>query len=74
MAHHETVTCPRCKAAFECRVGTILRCQCQQVTLSEDERYYISELYTSCLCADCLLAMKAAYSADSNASGQPDKS
>ncbi|GAA0556544.1 cysteine-rich CWC family protein [Chitinophaga japonensis] len=61
MACHETVTCPRCKSAFECRVGTILRCQCQAVPLTAEERQYISEQYSGCLCADCLQAVKSSY-------------
>jgi hypothetical protein len=61
MACHETVTCPCCKAAFECRVGSILRCQCQEVPLTEDERRYISERFSGCLCAACLQAMKLGY-------------
>jgi hypothetical protein len=61
MAHHESVTCPRCKAAFECRVGTILQCQCQQVTLTDDERVFINATYAACLCANCLTTMKELY-------------
>jgi Cysteine-rich CWC len=61
MADHETVTCPRCQRTFECRVGSILRCQCQAVTLSEEERYFIQQQYSSCLCADCLRDMKSAF-------------
>ncbi|WP_089778783.1 cysteine-rich CWC family protein [Chitinophaga sp. YR573] len=61
MAHHETVTCPRCKTAFECRVGSILQCQCQQVTLTEDERAFINETYRECLCANCLTIMQKIY-------------
>ncbi|MEZ2441094.1 cysteine-rich CWC family protein [Chitinophaga sp. RCC_12] len=61
MACHETVTCPRCKRTFECRVGTILRCQCQDVVLSEEERYFIQQKYSGCLCADCLRDMKTIY-------------
>jgi hypothetical protein len=61
MAHHESVTCPRCNAHFECKVGSILQCQCQQVTLSEDERIYINGKYTACLCANCLTIMKESY-------------
>ena len=61
MAHHESVTCPRCKAAFECRVGSISQCQCQRVTLTEDERAYINETYAECLCANCLTTMKRSY-------------
>lgn len=61
MAHYESVTCPRCKAAFECRAGTILQCQCQQIILTDEERAYISERYVECLCAGCLTTMKALY-------------
>ncbi|MET6995838.1 cysteine-rich CWC family protein [Chitinophaga defluvii] len=61
MACHETVSCPRCNKCFECRVGSILRCQCQAVTLTEEERQHINENYSSCLCANCLRAMKADY-------------
>ncbi|HVI45910.1 MAG TPA: cysteine-rich CWC family protein [Chitinophaga sp.] len=61
MASHETVSCPRCGRSFECRVGTILRCQCQEVTLTEEERIFIRQQYTGCLCADCLREMKAVY-------------
>lgn len=61
MASHETVTCPRCQLNFECRVGSILRCQCQDVVLTEEERYFIHQQYSGCLCADCLREMKAAF-------------
>lgn len=61
MACHETISCPRCNAAFECRVGSILRCQCQQVTLTEEERAFINDTYSGCLCAGCLHDMKNAY-------------
>lgn len=61
MPSHETVHCPRCKSAFECRVGSILQCQCQAVTLSEEEREYISGHYSGCLCADCLQQVKKSY-------------
>ena len=61
MASHETVICPRCERTFECRAGSILRCQCQAVTLSEEERYFIQQQYSGCLCADCLRDMKAVF-------------
>jgi len=64
MPSHETVHCPRCKTIFECRVGNVLQCQCQAVTLSEDERQYINEHYSGCLCADCLQHMKSIYKQD----------
>ncbi|WP_089761793.1 cysteine-rich CWC family protein [Chitinophaga terrae (ex Kim and Jung 2007)] len=61
MPCHETITCPRCGRPFECRVGTILQCQCQEVVLSEAETAYIRQQYNGCLCADCLRDMKVAY-------------
>ncbi|MGO4288530.1 cysteine-rich CWC family protein [Chitinophaga sp. RAB17] len=70
MAYHETVTCPRCQRSFECRVGTILRCQCQDVTLSEEERYFIRQKFSGCLCADCLRDMKSAFEAPETPLGE----
>ncbi|ASZ14280.1 cysteine-rich CWC family protein [Chitinophaga pendula] len=61
MADHETVSCPRCAATFECRVGSILRCQCQEVTLTIAERQHISEQFNGCLCANCLQEIKNNY-------------
>ncbi|KAA2240081.1 cysteine-rich CWC family protein [Chitinophaga agrisoli] len=61
MACHETVHCPCCNTAFECRVGTILRCQCQEVSLTDDERFFISQQFNGCLCASCLQTMKQQY-------------
>ncbi|MFY0254016.1 cysteine-rich CWC family protein [Chitinophaga sp. 30R24] len=61
MASHETITCPRCKQTFECRVGTILRCQCQNVVLTDEERTFIRQQYNECLCANCLRQLKIAY-------------
>ncbi|RFS19732.1 hypothetical protein DVR12_21785 [Chitinophaga silvatica] len=61
MPCHETITCPRCQSLFECRVGTILRCQCQEVVLSEEELEYIRQEFSGCLCADCLRELKTAF-------------
>ncbi|WP_343690358.1 cysteine-rich CWC family protein [Chitinophaga sp.] len=61
MAEHETVSCPRCKKTFECRVGSILRCQCQTVQLTAEERLYIADNYAGCLCAACMEEMKEKY-------------
>ncbi|HEY8781885.1 MAG TPA: cysteine-rich CWC family protein [Mucilaginibacter sp.] len=58
MANHETKYCPRCKAPFECKVGSILLCQCQGLTFSEAERDYIRLTYHDCLCRNCLQVMK----------------
>jgi Cysteine-rich CWC len=58
---HEEKVCPRCKAAFECKVNSIALCQCAVVELNEDERYYISRHFDDCLCAKCMEEMKAEY-------------
>ena len=61
MCEHEYVSCPRCKANFECKVGTIMLCQCMVVTLDDNERDYIRKYYDSCLCAACIIQMKQEY-------------
>lgn len=61
MCEHEKKHCPRCNNSFECKVGSILICQCSAVTLTQAERDYISGNFTDCLCATCLKEMKAAY-------------
>ncbi|HEY9045495.1 MAG TPA: cysteine-rich CWC family protein [Ohtaekwangia sp.] len=58
---HEQKKCPRCQTAFECKVGSITLCQCSTVTLREDERNYMRENFTDCLCAACMVAMQKEY-------------
>ncbi|SKB49005.1 Cysteine-rich CWC [Salegentibacter holothuriorum] len=58
---HEEKYCPRCKTAFECKVGSIQLCQCSAVALDNKEREYIRELYENCLCAECMKVLKAEY-------------
>lgn len=58
---HELVSCPRCNQRFECRVGSINLCQCQTVVLNHEQRQYVESRYVGCLCAECLLALRAAY-------------
>ncbi|PUZ24459.1 Cysteine-rich CWC [Chitinophaga costaii] len=55
---HESVDCARCGAHFECKVGNITQCQCQAVTLTDEDRRYIRTQYETCLCAKCLLALR----------------
>ncbi|MEQ9439103.1 MAG: cysteine-rich CWC family protein [Cyclobacteriaceae bacterium] len=54
MAKHEEKKCPRCDRSFECKVGSILLCQCSTVIFTEAERAYISQQFDDCLCAHCL--------------------
>jgi hypothetical protein len=61
MSKHEQVYCPRCQAGFECKVGSILLCQCTTVTLNDAERHYIRKHYDDCLCAGCIKALKQEY-------------
>ncbi|RPE09926.1 hypothetical protein EGT74_13590 [Chitinophaga lutea] len=59
MCEHEKKSCPRCKAGFECKVGSILLCQCTTVALTQEERDFIASRYADCLCAGCLREMKS---------------
>ncbi|MCF3110485.1 cysteine-rich CWC family protein [Niabella sp. CC-SYL272] len=61
MCQHEDKYCPRCKQPFECKVGSILLCQCSTVSLNNEERDFIFKQYEDCLCAECLKALKAQY-------------
>lgn len=61
MYKHEEKYCPRCETKFECKVGSILMCQCTTVTLNQDESDFINEIYEDCLCANCMKALKAEY-------------
>jgi hypothetical protein len=58
MANHENKHCPRCNAPFECKVGSILLCQCQVISFTDQERDYIRLTYPDCLCRKCLTVMK----------------
>ena len=57
---HKQKHCPSCNAVFECKAETITECQCHSITMDERERNYIAQYYQDCLCAACLVKMKAA--------------
>jgi hypothetical protein len=59
MLKHEEKICPRCKANFECKVGSIVLCQCSKVKLTETERDHLRQCFTDCLCANCMQELKA---------------
>lgn len=59
MPEHEWKQCPRCGAEFECKSGTVLLCQCQDVILTPVQRDYIAARYDDCLCQVCLAALGA---------------
>ncbi len=54
MGLHEIKTCPRCYTAFECKAGNITQCQCFSIRLTEEQKAYIDQRYTDCLCSNCL--------------------
>jgi hypothetical protein len=59
MSKRESKVCPRCKAEFECKSGSVMLCQCQGIVLSEGQQDYIKSLYTDCLCITCLHELRA---------------
>ncbi|MEO0581583.1 MAG: cysteine-rich CWC family protein [Bacteroidota bacterium] len=61
MPKHEITPCPRCGKQFECKVGSVLLCQCSTVELTGVEREYLQELYDDCLCVSCIKELKAAF-------------
>ncbi|PSK95017.1 cysteine-rich CWC family protein [Taibaiella chishuiensis] len=58
MPCHETKSCPRCSAAFECKVGNVTACQCDGITFNDAEKDYIARNYADCLCRKCLLEIR----------------
>ncbi len=61
MPQHETKKCARCTHDFECKVGNIAECQCNRVTLTYEERVFIEEKYTDCLCGEYLQTLQFQY-------------
>jgi len=58
MPQHEIKICSRCGKTFECKVGSILECQCNQIQLNTDERTYIEIKYGDCMCIHCLFELQ----------------
>jgi hypothetical protein len=59
MCSHEIKTCERCHAGFECKPGSVTQCQCSAVMLTTEQRAYLEQYYTDCLCRSCLLQLQA---------------
>jgi len=57
MPDHEPKACPRCGGGFEGRLGSIHRCQCVDIVLSDAMRESIAQRYDECLCRNCLIAL-----------------
>lgn len=61
MSQHEPNICPHCNQPFECRAGDVPNCQCSSISLTIEERFFIEERYTGCLCINCLKDLKNKY-------------
>jgi len=61
MCKHEEKNCPRCSKQFECKAGSITECQCFGIKLSSEERAFIEDCYSDCLCRNCLRELKERY-------------
>jgi hypothetical protein len=61
MPFHEQKSCPRCEKGFECKAGDVTNCQCNPVSLTIEERAFIEDRYSDCLCIHCLFEMKNRY-------------
>lgn len=59
MQDNEIVSCPKCRAEFECKVGTLALCHCSQLPLSQEQQKYIAERWQGCLCHNCLLEIQS---------------
>lgn len=54
----ETKTCQRCGKSFICKYNDITNCQCASAKLNENQRLFIKQHYTDCLCINCLKEIK----------------
>jgi len=61
MPFHEQKNCPRCEKGFECKAGDVTNCQCTRINLTIEERAFIEDRYSDCLCINCLFEMKNRY-------------
>jgi hypothetical protein len=55
MAKHEIKDCPKCGGSFECKVGSVLQCECSTITVDAALQNYLKKKYDDCLCIRCLL-------------------
>ena len=61
MPVHENKSCSRCGKLFECKVGDIAHCHCNNIILTPEERSFIEDKYSDCLCSQCLGELKNKY-------------
>ncbi len=58
MCRHEIKSCARCNKTFECKPGSITQCQCFLVQLTIEQRAYLEQRYSDCLCINCLAQLQ----------------
>lgn len=58
MFKHEVKLCPRCTQAFECKSAHITQCSCSQLSMSQEQRAFIEDRYSDCLCRQCLFLLQ----------------
>ncbi len=61
MPVHEQKYCARCGEIFECKIGDIAHCHCNEIILTSEERFFIENKYEDCLCHVCLKDLKNKY-------------
>ncbi len=50
--------CPSCHKTFTCNANNIALCQCNGIELTEEVKSKLKNIYTDCLCKECLINMK----------------
>ncbi|WP_460469942.1 cysteine-rich CWC family protein [Emticicia fontis] len=53
--------CPRCQQSFACKAHEIDACQCSAISLSREQKIFINQRYTTCLCINCLYILQQEY-------------
>jgi Cysteine-rich CWC len=66
MAKHEEKYCTSCNQLFECKVGSISLCQCNQIELNVGAKQYIQQRFDDCICINCLKKINEKYQINSN--------
>ncbi|HMU46658.1 MAG TPA: cysteine-rich CWC family protein [Chitinophagaceae bacterium] len=56
--NHEIKSCERCSSQFECKPGNITQCQCFGIKLTIEQKAYIEQRYSDCLCKNCLKTLQ----------------
>ena len=61
MEESATNICAKCGSKFECKSDSIEECQCNTITLSNEELSYVASKFDTCLCANCLQEFQSEY-------------